>query len=378
MEHALRGIECDRVPVLPKIWVDFSAKYLGIDIENVLENPYMAMEVIRRAALMLSLDGFRTFFFPARNIKSISAILHETDDSGKVLGEIDTDGGLATILNDVSQDIVDISNPYYIAFCQFYKRKNPWVENVEDANRIAVPDGGFYRSLGFDKMLKRMQENAHGMAVIGDCGTGSLSHLVYMMGMERAMFAMVDNPKLAHMILEKGTQIAVEKGKVCIDSGLKILRLNDSVGNMSVVSPEMWKEFVLPVFREVCCELKSYCPDVLIYSHICGNVFPVAKELASSGIDCIGPMDPLGGYCPAEYRKSAGDNICLMGGVNTITLLNGSREDVAAECIGCIKQAGSKGGYVLGSGCAVPRDTPSENIKAMVEAAVKFGSNNQL
>ena len=34
--------------------------------------------------------------------------------------------------------------------------------------------------------------------------------------------------------------------------------------------------------------------DVKIYSHICGNVLPVIDDLVDAGIDCIGPLDPLG------------------------------------------------------------------------------------
>jgi uroporphyrinogen-III decarboxylase len=136
----------------------------------------------------------------------------------------------------------------------------------------------------------------------------------------------------------------------------------------------MWREFVLPSFSEVCAQLKKYCPEVFIYCHICGNVFPVVEDLAGSGLDCIGPMDPLGGHSAAQYRNKVGEGFCLMGGVDTMTLLKKTEQQVYDESMLCIKQAGKNGAYVLGSGCAVPRDTPSGNIKAMVKASKDYQS----
>jgi uroporphyrinogen-III decarboxylase len=61
-----------------------------------------------------------------------------------------------------------------------------------------------------------------------------------------------------------------------------------------------------------------------------------------------------------------------MGGVNTLTLFNGSLKEIMDEAYECMTVAGSKGGFVLGSGCVVPRNTPPENISALVNAAKQF------
>jgi uroporphyrinogen-III decarboxylase len=62
-----------------------------------------------------------------------------------------------------------------------------------------------------------------------------------------------------------------------------------------------------------------------------------------------------------------------MGGVNTLSLLNGRPEEVEREAASCIHQAGELGGYVLGSGCVVPRDSPRENLLALRRAAERHG-----
>jgi uroporphyrinogen decarboxylase len=52
----------------------------------------------------------------------------------------------------------------------------------------------------------------------------------------------------------------------------------------------------------------------------------------------------------------------------------GKPADVRANAGECLAKAwNSPKGYILGLGCALPIDTPPENIHALVEAAREFG-----
>ena len=152
-----------------------------------------------------------------------------------------------------------------------------------------------------------------------------------------------------------------------------MLRINDSVGSMSVISPRHWREFVFPHLKDLCGTLHAWCPGARLYCHICGNVLPIVEDLVEAGLDCIGPLDPLGGFFPAEVRARVGDAVALMGGVNTLTLLRGTPAEVLAAARACIRQAGERGGFLLGSGCVVPRGAPRENLLALAEAARRHG-----
>jgi uroporphyrinogen-III decarboxylase len=174
--------------------------------------------------------------------------------------------------------------------------------------------------------------------------------------------------------MEKGAAHAIEKGKFHIDTGLKMLRLNDSVANMSVISPQHWREFILPHMKTVCDELHGYRSGVRIYCHICGNVMPIMEDLITTGLDCIGPLDPLGNFTCAQAREAVGDRIALMGGVNTLSFLNSTPEELVEEARVCIEGAGRNGGYILGSGCVIPRSAPKENLLALATASERFGT----
>jgi uroporphyrinogen-III decarboxylase len=211
------------------------------------------------------------------------------------------------------------------------------------------------------------------LAILGDCGSATLAFHVSLRGMQNALIDLIEEPKLVHGVIEKGVAIAIEKGKFNIDLGLRILRLNDSVGNISVISPKHWRAFVFPHMKEVCTELHRYHPEVKIYCHICGNILPIAEDLVETGLDCIGPLDPLGGSTPAEVKKRVGEAVSLMGGVDTLSFINNTPEEIIQEARKYMIQAGEKGGYILGSGCVVPRDAKRENVEALRIASEQYG-----
>jgi len=183
---------------------------------------------------------------------------------------------------------------------------------------------------------------------------------------------MLENPVMVHAGMEKAAAICIEKGKFHIDSGLTILRLNDSVANMMVISPAHWQEFIQPYFKIVCETLHRYYPAVKIYCHICGNTLPILNNIRQVGIDCIGPLDPLGGFTCAQARQTIGPNVGLMGGVNTISFVKLTPMDILEQSRKCIEQAGQNGAFIVGSGCALPRSSKNENLMALHEAALQW------
>ncbi|MHB1318984.1 MAG: uroporphyrinogen decarboxylase family protein [Anaerolineae bacterium] len=118
--------------------------------------------------------------------------------------------------------------------------------------------------------------------------------------------------------------------------------------------------------------LKPY--GVLIYLHVCGNSVPILELMADTGVDCIEPLDPLGGVDVADAKRRVGHRVALMGGVNTLTLLGGTPDEVTAEARECIRKGAQGGGYILGAGDMVPRHARPENVDAMIAAAKTYGT----
>ena len=93
-------------------------------------------------------------------------------------------------------------------------------------------------------------------------------------------------------------------------------------------------------------------------------------------LDYVNPLEisPMGDCDLAEIKQSFGKRVALMGNLHTSeTMLFGNANDVRRESLKAIRDAGIGGGFVLSSGDQCGRDTPDENIFAMVEAVKEFG-----
>lgn len=368
---AFAGGRPDRVPVMPKIWVNVAASLTGTPLRDVIEEPVTAMKVILDAAKATGVDGARLFLFPPRKTREQDGRLYEIGTDGRVIGEIDLQGGLATRLE--RREEFRLEDPYCVAFHTSWTHSEPLVRDAADVKRIAVPDKQFYEQTGHGRCLHQIQQAAgEQMGICGDCDSATLAFCVSLRGMEQALFDLIDAPGLVHALMDKGTAYAIERGKFNIDHGLRLLRLNDSVANMSVISPTQWREFVYPHMKEVCDDLHRYCPDAKIYCHVCGNVLPVVELLVEAGLDCIAPLDPLGGFTVADVRRAVGDAIVLMGGVDTLSFSNCTPAEVRQEALKCMEEGDRNGRFILGSGCALPHDAKRENIEVLVDAAAQF------
>lgn len=113
------------------------------------------------------------------------------------------------------------------------------------------------------------------------------------------------------------------------------------------------------------------------YTQPCGlyneRIAPLFEMMADTGVNAIEPLDPLGGVSVADAKKRVGDRVCLKGGVNTLTFMNGTTEDVERETRAVLEQGMAGGGFLLGSGDDFPRESKPENIKTFVETAHKYG-----
>lgn len=362
---AINGKRVDRPPVFPKIWLDWPAKDCG-RIKRALEDPETAMLGPVQAAKDLDFDAARLFLMPRRRIRQEGEQLLHIDENGNVLGKVDLLGGWSTRFQDPRH--FDLEDPAITMNPERYAPALPPLQSMEDVQRMALPDASWYETMGYGAMVERAKALAgHSAEPIGDCNTGTLSFYIALRGMTEAMTDLIDDPALVHACMEKGIQMALEKARFFLARGIRVLRYNDSAANMKLISPAMWREFIFPHLKDFCAGVHALSPGARVYCHICGDVRPILPDLVASGLDCIAPLDPLGGCTPGEVRRAVGPGFPLMGGVNTLTLLNGSPEDVYRETLSCISAAGAP--YIAGSGCAVARDTSGENLRAMVRAA---------
>ena len=99
----------------------------------------------------------------------------------------------------------------------------------------------------------------------------------------------------------------------------------------------------------------------------------VAEQTDLTVIDPL-EIPPMGDCDLADLKKQYGDRIVLKGNLHTTdVMLRGSVDDVIEACKKAIDDAGENGGFILSTGDQCGRDTPDENIRAMVRTAAEYG-----
>jgi uroporphyrinogen decarboxylase len=140
-------------------------------------------------------------------------------------------------------------------------------------------------------------------------------------------------------------------------------------------SPGIFRELALPMLKRV-TEM-AYDMGIPTHIHSCGPERERGKMAAEeTKLTIIDPLEipPMGDCNLAELKRLYGDKIILKDNLHTTdVMLRSSVDDVVAASKRAIDDAAAGGGFVLSTGDQCGRDTPDENILAMVEVARTYG-----
>jgi uroporphyrinogen decarboxylase len=165
-------------------------------------------------------------------------------------------------------------------------------------------------------------------------------------------------------LLDRINQFLMAFGKALVQQGANVLFIPEPTASASMISPQMFRELVLPRLRTLVTRLEVPC-----ILHICGDTTIILDAMAETGFHVLS-LDQCMNLSESRKRSS---RITLGGNVDPInSLLLGSRQQVAENTRECLQAAGTSR-FVLMTGCGVPPGTSLDNVKAMVETGEKYG-----
>jgi MtaA/CmuA family methyltransferase len=186
-------------------------------------------------------------------------------------------------------------------------------------------------------------------------GPWSLSY--HMMGIEEFLVSTITDPSRARRSLEVLTDVTIDFVRAQVQAGADIVCLADhATGGM--VSPRMYRELLQPIHRQIVAAVG--CPIVL---HCCGDTTDRLAYFVEAGFDCYHFESKVS--LSAAVTAAAG-RMTLMGNINNPELLlTGTPDQVATAC----REVIAAGVQILAPECAVPLQTPTANLRALVEVA---------
>jgi uroporphyrinogen decarboxylase len=197
----------------------------------------------------------------------------------------------------------------------------------------------------------------------------------YLRGVEAALTDFILNPQLLRDLVEIAIEYNSALASRAIALGADAIFMSDDYADNRgpMMSPRHFHEFLFPGLSRVVEAIHAAGAPAI--KHTDGNVKPILDDLLASGIDCLDPLDPLGGMDLADMKTRVAGRVCLKGNVNIGGPLSlGSPDEVRAETLACLRAGMPGGGYILSTSNSVMASVKPQNYVAMLHTLREFGS----
>ena len=243
-----------------------------------------------------------------------------------------------------------------------------YVEPYDNAGLVCQRDGfppWQYRAIGCAR------ERAPDVSVHGEVFS-PFSQLMDLLDYTAALLALLDEPAKVTECLEALARGTIDLMCGQAGAGVDAICISSAFAGAGFISPQHYRQFVLPCEQQVISEFHERHPQVPVYTHTCGAIGDRLEMMADTGTNGIDTLDPppLGNVDLADAKQRIGGRLFIKGNIDPVNaLLTGTPEQVRAAATSCIKAAADGGGYILSSACSVAPHTSPENILQLRRAA---------
>jgi len=371
MLNAYRGVWSDRAAVAPEFWYYYPARLLGVDmIAFQREVPFhLALKTTFEA---FGCEGWGAAFPALPNER----VTHRSEERW-------TDDGRLLVRHTVRTPFGELSS------AQLCDRAQPaWVverpiKAVErdlpafECASLPEPEG-----LDAGPMLRAWEEV--GEAYLLEAWLGAPFFDFYAGaregGFAQGIYDLEDHEALLEGLQARFIEHMVRKTRaVCERTPFEALCVGCSWSNNSLLGARRWRRWDKPVLAAVAEEAHRH--GRLLHVHFHGRCLETVADFAEMGLDCVCPFErPPGGDVAGveglrEVARRLGGRTTFNGNIHTVeTLIRGTEEDVRREVREVWEAFGHTPRAIIGTGDQVGRETPEENLHAMIEEAKRLSA----
>lgn len=340
IQAVMRGEVPDYLPVLPQSFM-FAMADGGYSIGEVNRKPAVMAKCHLECREKYGYDGCIVDVDDSTLAEACGAKVDYRDDSVAVVKESEP------VLKDLRQiDDLKMPDP---------KKDGRLPEWLETTSRIA-------EKIGKEAM------------VMGRADQGPFSLLCLLRGTQEFMIDLFeeDEDVILHA-LEWTTKVHASFAKAQLEAGATITSMGDAYASPNLISPDLYRQFALPYEKEVVKEVQT--GDNLYSIHICGNTSRIIGDMGSTGAKVL-EVDSMMDMKTARELVPAGTT--MMGNIDPNGILYMGSTDQVEEAVKNLIESTAGKGLIVSSGCAIGANVPPENMKALVDAARKYGSYENL
>jgi uroporphyrinogen decarboxylase len=237
--------------------------------------------------------------------------------------------------------------------------------SVAEALALLLPQG--CARACFDGLFDR--SDAAQTLLIGQHGPGLLDRFILLLGMQRALVALVAEPEAAAAVIGRIADYHVAVARAYLAAGSEAAWLADDYAGSDgpYLRPVLWRRLLLPQMARVVAVYRE--AGVPVFFHTCGRAEVFVDDLLDAGVNVFNLQSEV---CNLDaLRERHGRRIAFIGGVPSGLMLAARPEEVRQAARSAIERLGQGGGLVLAPD--QPLAFPQENEAALAEAARAYG-----
>lgn len=265
---------------------------------------------------------------------------------------------MVSVISDPFRETAGFGGNVIINFDDVPSCKDYLIKDYSDLKKLTVTD-----PLRSERMLDRIKavelykESVGGEFPVLGWIEGPIAEASDLRGVNEICFDLIDEPGFVRELMEICVENAIVFAREQVKAGADFIGVGDAAA--SLLGPDMYKKFVLPLEKKLFDEIHSMGAKVKL--HICGNITPLLEFLPLTGADIIDVdwmVDFSEAVCAFKGKASACGNFDPVK-----VLLQGSIKDVESSVKNCLN-VGDETTFIA-AGCEVPKLTPVDNLKAV-------------
>lgn len=187
----------------------------------------------------------------------------------------------------------------------------------------------------------------------------------YLMEPTDFMMDMIRKPEVIHEFMDGVTPMYIELARLYQEAGADILTFHDGGASTDCISPKNYRDFVFESTKKWISSVKS---SIL---NICGNAEGIIDAMVETGANAIAIDERTSIIKTREVIDRIKPGVPILGNIPSQTLLfQGPVEKIEAA----VKMVIEAGIDIVSPGCDFWIKTPTEHIKALVDATIKYGA----
>ena len=246
------------------------------------------------------------------------------------------------------------------------------IETPEDLAAYTPPDPAASPVIAKIRALKERFPN--GEKAICCVAESGWAPAVYLRGgLENMLLDFAMRPDFIKDLMNVGRDYYSALATLVAEAGADVMLLGDDYSdkNGPLVSPVQFEEIVLPADAAVVSAVKRsgmYC-----IKHTDGDIRKIMDMLVSTGLDCLGPLEPVPGMELDPILARYPGRIAVMGNISVDLLSRGSEEDIVSEVKRTLAAVSATGPHIMSSANTITSSVKPENFLAMVRTTQEFG-----